>query len=231
MYRATFHGGSGQSAQRRVLLVDDSAGQRCVLAAMLRKWGFAVTEAASGDAALQACLVQDFDLVISDWVMPGLTGPEFCAAFRALPRDSYGYFILLTARADQVAAGLDAGADEFLAKPIKSDELRARLRAGERILAMQGELMGAHRALRGLYDALDRDLDEARRLQHMLLRDRWRDFGAAQVTLVLQSAGHVGGDLVGCLPPHGGNLAFYGVDVSGHGVAAASKNAATDTSV
>ncbi len=68
-----------------------------------------------------------------------MTGLEFCRAFRALPREGYGYFILLTSKSEktEVADGLDGGADDFLTKPVTADELRARLRAGERILAMQ----------------------------------------------------------------------------------------------
>ena len=108
----------------------------------------------------------------SDWMMPGMSGLEFCRAFRGLRRESYGYFILLTSKSDkaEVADGLEAGADDFLTKPVSADEMRARLRAGERLLAMQRELVDKNRLLgaalgkiQQLYDSLDRDLIEARK--------------------------------------------------------------------
>jgi sigma-B regulation protein RsbU (phosphoserine phosphatase) len=86
---------------------------------------------------------------------------------------------------------------------------------------MQAELMDRNRALRRLYDALDRDLAEARRLQDSLVRDRLRDLGKAEVSLLLRPSGHVGGDLVGWFPLTADKIALYALDVSGHGVASA----------
>lgn len=215
---------------RRVLVVDDSRAQRHVLSLTLRRGGYAVTEAGSAEEALRLCHGTDYDFVLSDWMMPGMTGLDFCRAFRALPRDSYGYFLLLTSKSEkaEIADGLDGGADDFLSKPVSPDELRARLRAGERILGMQAELREKNRLisstleeLQKLYDSLDRDLIEARRLQQTLVRERTRDFGAGQVSLLLRPSGHVGGDLVGFFQIDDRRLGLYSVDVSGHGVASA----------
>lgn len=217
-------------AARPVLVVDDSKAQRKILQMQLTRWGYQVTEAASGDEALALCLAQDFNIVLSDWMMPGMSGLEFCKAFRALPREGYGYFILLTSKSEkaEIADGLDNGADDFLTKPVSSDELRARLRAGERILGMQDELVEKNRLigstlqkLQELYDSLDRDLIEARKLQQTLVRDRLRDFGAGKAALMLRPSGHVGGDLVGSFVINPHRIVVYSVDVSGHGVASA----------
>lgn len=192
-----------------------------MLALHLSRWGYDVIEAATGPEAL--ALSVDADVILSGWVLPGMDGPEFCRAFRALGRDRYGYFVLLTSRAgkEDVAGGLDCGADDFLAKPIGAGELRARLRAGERVLAMQHELLDKNRVLRGLYDAVDRDLAEARRLQESLVPEREFSFCGADVSLLMRPSGHVGGDLVGCFPLGPDLVALYAIDVSGHGVAAA----------
>jgi phosphoserine phosphatase RsbU/P len=215
---------------RSVLVVDDSRAQRTLLRLSLARWGYDVAEAESGDAALDLCRTRHFDIVLSDWVMPGLSGPDFCRAFRALPRDAYGYFILLTSKSDkdEVASGLDAGADDFLSKPVNPSELRARMQAGERLLEMQQELQdknallgGALAELQGVYDSLDRDLIEARKIQQSLVRDRHRDFGAAAISLLLRPSGHVGGDLVGYFALNARRVAFFSVDVAGHGVASA----------
>ena len=214
----------------RVLVVDDSRAQRRILAVQLQRWGYAVTEAETGDAALLLCQDQIFDIVLSDWMMPGMTGLDLCQAFRALPREGYGYFILLTSKSEktEVAVGLENGADDFLTKPVNSDELRARLRAAERIVSMQQELVEKNRLvgstlgqLQKLYDSLDRDLIEAKKLQQSLIRDRHRDFGMGKAFLMLKPSGHVGGDLVGSFVIDERRIAVFSVDVSGHGVASA----------
>ncbi|MFV0360922.1 PP2C family protein-serine/threonine phosphatase [Tropicimonas sp.] len=221
--------GFGQTA-RNILVVDDSRLQRRILSASLKRWGYRVTEAECGPEALAICRASPPDIVISDWMMPGMNGPEFCQAFRAIGRERYGYFILLTSRSEScdVAQGLDAGADDFLTKPVSSDELRARLNAGERILRMEAQLVEKNHLLsstlaelRTLYDSLDSDLAEARKLQQSLVKDRFRDFGAARVSLLLRPSGHVGGDLVGFFPVGDRRIAFFAIDVSGHGVASA----------
>lgn len=218
------------SAIREVLIVDDSRLQRRIAGGLLRRWGYRVREAGSGAEALALCDEALPDLVLSDWMMPGMSGPEFCTAFRRLAGARYGYFILLTAKSDkeEVAAGLDAGADDFLTKPVNGGELRARISAGERILRMQREMVEKNRLvtetldqLQQLYDAIDRDLIEARKLQQSLIAERYRDFGAAQVSLLLQSAGHVGGDLVGMFQVSDEVIGIYALDVSGHGISSA----------
>lgn len=220
----------GAAQPRHVLVVDDSKAQRRLMALYLARWGYRVTEAASGDEAMQLCATASVDIVLSDWMMPGLSGVDFCRAFRRLPREGYGYFILLTSKSEkaEIADGLEAGADDFLTKPVNPDELRARLRAGERILGMQAELVQQNRLvgatldeLQKLYDSLDRDLIEARKLQQTLVRDRYRDFGRGAASILLRPSGHVGGDLAGCFPINDTRVALYSVDVSGHGVASA----------
>ncbi len=211
-------------------MVDDSRLQRRILTASLKKWGFAVTEAESGDQALEICRDTPPDLVLSDWMMPGMSGVEFCAEFRRMSRDNYGYFILLTSKSDkaEIAHGLDVGADDFLTKPVDPGELRARITAGERILEMERELTEKNRLvnstldkLQTLYASLDADLIEAKKLQQSLVRDRHRDYGTAEVSMLLRSSGHVGGDLVGMFPVSDTRIGLYGIDVSGHGVSSA----------
>lgn len=215
---------------RAVLVVDDSAAQRRVLALQLTRWGYHVTEAGSGDQALGLCRRGKFDIILSDWMMPGMDGLAFCKAFRALSQESYSYFILLTSKSEkaEIADGLEHGADDFVTKPVNADELRARLRAGERILRMQEELFEKNdlitatlHQLQKVHDSLDRDLHEARKLQQTLMRDRQRDFNGARAALMLHPSGHVGGDLVGSFPISDHRIAVFSLDVSGHGVASA----------
>ncbi|WP_227269190.1 PP2C family protein-serine/threonine phosphatase [Roseobacter weihaiensis] len=216
--------------KRLILVVDDSKLQRKILSSSLSRWGYDVIEAASGEAALEICKDRRPELVISDWIMPGLSGIEFCKEFRELTLDSYGYFILLTSKSEKndVAEGLDAGADDFLTKPVNGNELRARITAGERILEMQHELTLKNRMigetleeLQRLYDSLDNDLIEAKQLQQSLIPERFKTFGASNLSLLLRSSGHVGGDLVGYYPAGDGHLGLFSLDVSGHGISSA----------
>ncbi|AXT35714.1 fused response regulator/phosphatase [Phaeobacter sp. LSS9] len=215
---------------RRVLVVDDSRLQRRILVASLKKWGFEVVEAESGEAAMEICESDPPDLILSDWMMPGMNGLEFCRAFRTQSQDNYSYFILLTSKSEknEVAQGLDAGADDFLTKPVSSDELRARISAGERILRMQRELSEKNRIvsdtldeLQRVYDAIDKDLIQARKIQESLVPELSRDFGSSTVSLLLKPCGHIGGDLVGMFSPGVNRIGFYSVDVSGHGITSA----------
>ena len=214
----------------RILLVDDSRAQRSLMSRSLSKQGYQVTEAGSGLEAIKLFTAQDFDLVLSDWMMPGMNGLELCQAIRAQNAKGYVYFILLTSKSDKdaVARGLDVGVDDFLAKPFNPDELRARIAAGGRILSMERELQETNRLvssalteLKTLYDSLDRDLVEARKMQQSLVRESFRDWGRAEVSLMLKPCGHVGGDLVGFFDAGKDHIAFYSIDVSGHGIASA----------
>ena len=214
----------------RVLVVDDSTAQRHVLVVLLRQWGFVVDQAASGQQALARCRAQPPDIVLSDWIMPGMDGLELCRLFRQMPRVGYGYFILLTSKTEKqaVAQGLDCGADDFLTKPVHPAELRARITAGARVLRMEREIssksQGLTRALdelQGLYTAIDHDLRQARKIQQSLVPERVVRLGGTQVSMLLKPCGHIGGDLVGLFQPGQNRLGFFSIDVSGHGVTSA----------
>ncbi len=219
-----------EAAVRVVLVVDDSRLQRRILTASLARWGYDVIEAASGEEALTACRERMPDLILSDWMMPGMSGLEFCEVFRDLENDGYTYFILLTSKSEkaEVAKGLDSGADDILTKPVDANELRARITAGERIIDMQRELSQTNRMitdtldeLQRVYDSLDSDLLEAKKLQQSLLRQRSASFDRGQLSLLLRPSGHVGGDLVGFYPVGADHLGLFAIDVSGHGISSA----------
>lgn len=212
------------------LVADDSTSLRKMLVMMLKKWNFEVIEASDGDEALGVCQTREIDFVLSDWMMPGMSGPELCQAVRQLQTSNYIYFILLTSKSgkDEVAAGLDAGADDFLVKPTDIGELHARLRAGQRLVRMQDDLVDKNRRiseafdkLNTLYEGIDRDLRSAAKLQNALIPDRQTRCGPVPIGIAYQPAGHVGGDLVGFFQVSDSRIAVYSIDVSGHGVSSA----------
>ncbi len=212
------------------LVVDDSTSQRMMLRLLLKKWNFEVLEAESGERALQICRDTPVDFVITDWMMDGLSGPELCAAVRRLDLEHYVYFILLTSKTEKhdVALGLDAGADDFLSKPMDAGELKARMRAGERILTMQEDMADKNRRmseaferLNGLYQRIDQDLKAAARLQKTLIPEPQTRCGPVNIGILYKPAGHVGGDLVGFFEAAVNRVIVYAIDVSGHGVSSA----------
>ncbi len=215
---------------RMVLLVDSSRAQRRTLAVQLIRAGYHVIEASTSEEAMAICLERRPDIVISDWIIPGQSGLDFCRQFRNMQSDKYGYFILLTSRNDKkdIAEGLRAGADEFLTKPVSGAELLARLSASERILRMEQSLRNANAQLKQTLDqlretqaAIDRDMREAQRLQQGLVRESHGRFGDFDMSLLMRPAGHIGGDLVGFFPINARRVGLFALDVSGHGIASA----------
>src|SRR5579884_814522 len=141
-----------------ILIAEDSKYQNRVLQAMLESWGHTVLSTTSGTAALDILTGKlPPQLAILDWEMPGKTGLEVCAELRARS-NSYIYVILLTAkdRPTDLVEGLTGGADDFMRKPANPMELWARICVGERMLAIQRQLIEARDRLRfeATHDAL-----------------------------------------------------------------------------
>ncbi len=126
---------------RKVVIAEDDAISREILASTLGKWGYQVIVAADGREAMEALRAQrEPILAILDWMMPGMEGPEICRRLREISKSVY--ILLLTARAgkERLVEGLRAGADDYLTKPFDKEELRARLTVGARILGLQESL-------------------------------------------------------------------------------------------
>lgn len=138
-----------------ILLADDDAASRLLIQISLQRAGFDVIAVKDGPLAFERLSRPDAPrLAVLDWVMPGLNGPDVCHMVRGLPNHPYVYIILLTANASKadVITGFAAGADDYLTKPCHAEELKARIRAGQRILDLQDQLShdARHDALTGL---------------------------------------------------------------------------------
>ncbi len=115
----------------------------------LRKWGHEALFAEDGAHALRLLTAMPFDVAILDWMMPGLSGTDVCRAIRTQGAARPPYLLLLTARTqvEDIVAGLDAGADEYMIKPYHPAELAARLRAAQRLLKVQDDLIVARKVI------------------------------------------------------------------------------------
>jgi diguanylate cyclase (GGDEF)-like protein len=206
-----------------ILIAEDDAVSRRMLEATLKKWGYDVVVAEDGDKAWEVLQREDAPrLAILDWVMPGLHGPQICRAVRSLGDQRYVYLLLLTAKSEKedLVKGLEAGADDFLTKPFDAEELRARLRAGIRILDLQETLrvQATHDSLTGLWnrgatlDLLRRELSRGERQ-------------GTPVTVIMADIdhfkqvndmyGHLTGDMVLREVAHRLSSAVRGYDVTG----------------
>jgi len=125
----------------KILVAEDDRATRLILSRALGSWGYDVIAVSDGEEAWQVLSREKMRLLVSDWEMPRLEGPDLCRRIRQASM-AYVYALLLTTHkdSDRIVEGLDAGADDFITKPFNPAELRARLGVGRRILDLQDEL-------------------------------------------------------------------------------------------
>jgi two-component system, cell cycle response regulator len=168
-----------------ILLAEDDPVTRMLMTRFLKKAGYEVDAVGDGTEALEHMSRRYYPILVTDWEMPEMDGVELCKAVRNLQLDGYVYALLLTARnaKEHIIAGLEAGADDYLIKPVHEPELIARLNTGRRILALEHSLRAANErnrilsitdALTGafnrryLMDQLPREVERCRRYANPL---------------------------------------------------------------
>jgi two-component system chemotaxis response regulator CheY len=128
----------------KVMIVDDEPISRRILEDFLIECGYEVLSTSDGMEALEIIRSPDAPrLVISDWMMPKMNGVELCEKIRGMEKDQYTYFILLTTKAEKgdIIKGLESGADDFIVKPFDREELKYRVKIGERIINLEQRIM------------------------------------------------------------------------------------------
>ena len=217
-------------AIKTVLVVDDSAAQRRIVAGFLTGWGLHSLQASSAKAAIRLFKKHRPNIILSDWMMPKMNGLDLCDTLRQITPDLYIYFILLTSRSTkaEMLHAFQQGADDFLSKPIAAIELHARVTAAARLLDTQRKLKlknrqikAALRKTQALNAAMDKDLLAAQQLQTALIHNRHRRFGRFDIAALVENTGPVGGDLAGFFTIGATHIGFYIADVSGHDISAA----------
>jgi len=216
-------------AHNNVLVVEDSPPERARIVAILTKQHYKVFEASDGMEALEMLRKQLIHILISDWRMPRMNGLQLCAhiqnEFSTPP-----YLILVTGQDSMcdLVAGMDAGADDFIRKPFDSEELRVRLKAGQRIVDMREALKSKNLELKQaltnetkLNKAIQLDLKAAEKLQCQLLPASGSPIPGVRLAHYFKAAKGVAGDAFDVIPLTDNDFAFYQIDVAGHGVRSA----------
>ena len=202
----------------RVLVVDDDDIASEMLARQIRSLGYEVDVADDGLSAWDLWQTGRHAIVISDWLMPGITGVELVDRVRAAAQADtrYSYCILLTVKGkpSDLVEAMEAGADDFLTKPFNPGELRVRLNAGVRIIELERKLTAANQRMK-------RELQNASKIQHGLLPSRTPQFPSHRFAWRYTPCDELGGDILNIIPLDEDHVAFYLLDVAGHGVCAA----------
>ena len=147
----------------KILIAEDERITRRTLQRELERWDHEVTATEDGAQAWKEFQNHKFDLVVTDWDMPNVDGCELIQRIRNNGQHGYVYLIMLTGRSEKsdLVAGMEAGADDFLAKPFDRDELRVRISAGERIINLERRLEDQNDKLFSANERMHRDLQAA----------------------------------------------------------------------
>lgn len=207
----------------RILIAEDERVTRRSLQKQVEAWGHDVVAAEDGSEAWEQFRRQPFDIVVTDWEMPHMDGRELIQRIRRNGQSGYAYLIMLTGRSEKadLVAGMEAGADDFLAKPFDRNELRVRLNAGERIIQLERKLAARNKALWEANDRMKGDLTAAAGVQRNLLPRALPKTLGANFAWHYEPCDELGGDILNVLPLNAHSVAMYLLDVSGHGVPAA----------
>ena len=206
-----------------VLVVDDSPTERLRITDMVRKLGYPVEEAVDGADAVIKLQQKTHRLIISDLTMPNMDGRELCRELRSSDDYQHPYIIMLTASDDHedLVAGMDAGADDFLTKPAHKEELRVRLAAGARLIGMRDSVESQNLSLRLAHQQNEDELALAAKLQKEYVpQDQWLSPTLQLATHFTMTRG-IGGDAMGLVHPKPGQTLLFQIDVMGHGIASA----------
>jgi len=214
----------------KILLAEDDPVTRLIYSRTLKSCGYDVILAENGEVAWTILQSEPIHILISDWEMPVINGLELCRKVKSAAGLPYIYTILLTARDDvsSLIQGLDIGADDYLAKTGDIEVLKARVRSGGRIHHLTAELEAKNQHLKEANERLDktysyikRDLEMAAKAQIGLLPPQDSVIAGVRFNWLFLPSAFIGGDTLNYFRLNEHQLAFYQVDVAGHGVASA----------
>lgn len=201
----------------KILIVEDDPVSRKILKKNLQNTGCELLTAENGIKAWDIISKdQDIRLVLTGWMMPGMSGLELCKKIRETNFPKYVYIILLTAKSqkEDIIEGLKIGADDYMTKPFEFDELQVRINTGIRFIQLNSKLREANEIMR-------KNLESGRTVQQSLLPREIPDLPTIEFAARFYPSLYVSGDIYNVFRLDEKHFGFYNIDVSGHGVPAA----------
>lgn len=216
----------------KILIVDDARDMRMIFQRIVGSLGHDVDTACDGEDAWSKLQENEYQVIISDWMMPKLDGLGLCKRVRSKPLKHYIYFILLTGMSGKqnIISGIEAGADDFATKPVDMEELKIRLSSAQRVLKLENTLAEKDKALIEAHQRIQTDLVNAEKTQISLL-PKPINSDYLKTSWLYKPAIYIGGDTFNYFYPSPDILVFFSIDISGHGISSAMLSMSLQTSL
>lgn len=221
----------------KVVIIEDTRSMQLLLVRMLEKWGYTVISSETAEKALELIYSEPPNIVITDWMLPGMDGPTLCTKIRNIKTPHYIYLMVVTALNDvkNVVTALEAGADDFLQKPINYSELKVRLMTGNRIIEQEEKLIKQNAYLSTISNKLNdingkllatqlkiqQEMEFAEKIQRNLLPKNNILLNNLNFHHLYYPSMFISGDILNYFKVNQEIVCFYAVDVCGHGIASA----------
>ena len=214
---------AAMEASPQILIVDDDATSRKLLERALSSAGYICRAMDNATDALEFVRREQPALLLLDFKMPGLDGAEALRRLRADPNPAIAQIpvIMLTGYGESEVTCLNAGADDFVIKPINAEVLRARIETQLRLHSMRIQLQQQNQELEAWRRNLERDLAAARLTQQSLIPQKPPKLAGWEIAACYRPVIEVGGDIYGWLPIKNDRWLFWIADATGHGASAA----------
>ncbi|GIU51737.1 hypothetical protein TUM4438_42420 [Shewanella sairae] len=216
-----------QKVRPKIMVVEDCDTERCLLTSLLDSMGYQTLAFSDAKDALCTLKQSHIDMVITDWMMPEISGIDLCKTIKSMTHPPYTILLTGNNQNSHLIEGIEAGADDFVTKPFNVGVLKVRVLAGLRIVEMQQALAQQNSQLNALLSKeqqylkdLQQDLASAAQLQRALLPKNADLTNGWQVTTRFKPAQELAGDIFQCFNIDSQHIGFYLLDVSGHGTAA-----------
>jgi sigma-B regulation protein RsbU (phosphoserine phosphatase) len=235
-----------------ILIADDDLTTLILLSKFFKEKKYTVFTANNGEEAIKIILSNQINILITDWMMPNMSGLELCKTIRNIRFDHYIYIIMLTSKntKDEIIEGIEAGADDFIIKPVNFHELSVKIRSSQRILDLEKELSDKNKNLEKVLDInkkvleeledayalITKELSAAALLQKSLLPNKEKNtiellknddlsnkncISKIKFDYLFLPSLFLAGDLFNVFRIDESHIGFFHMDVAGHGVASA----------
>ncbi|MCC4834797.1 SpoIIE family protein phosphatase [Shewanella sp. 10N.7] len=217
---------SAPAKRMSILLVEDTFSERYYIASLIQSFQpegveFIITQCEDGLTAFDTCKLHHFDLIISDWRMPNMSGVELCK--RLKEANNPAFFLLLTGndKTEDMVYAMETGADDYITKPFLASVLKVKILAAVRLIQAKKLIIDSKLELESILSQKQTELKQAAALQQSLLPKDNLIFDNWEIQHYFEPAAELAGDIFQCFRISEDWIGFYVIDVSGHGAPSA----------